>query len=106
MYYHKILDTLYVGSQPQTPDDINRLVNEEGVKAVLNLQQDHDISYWGIDIQPIIARCHELGVAHYRRPVSPVPFPAFNPGSNFQATVQVLHCHRVSTLCGVEGTSC
>lgn len=68
MYYTRIDEDLIVGSQPQSPKDIEHLVRKEGVGAILNLQQDHDIAYWNIDISPIIHRCNELGVRHYRRP--------------------------------------
>lgn len=70
MYYTRIHLQLIVGSQPQSPEDIDHLVNVEGVSTILNLQQDHDIGYWGIDIEKIRKRCEEVGVKHYRRPVS------------------------------------
>ena len=62
-----------MGSQPQTVVDIDRIYNEEGVRAILNLQQDKDIEYWGIDINPITKRCEELGIVYMRNPVSPDP---------------------------------
>eukprot|EP00899_Mesostigma_viride_P002512 jgi/Mesvir1/12261/Mv00476-RA.1 len=68
IYYTTILDNLIVGSQPQSPADIDMLVNEEGVTAVLNLQQEEDIRYWGVDIAAVGWRCHELQVPLIRRP--------------------------------------
>ncbi|CAM6117006.1 unnamed protein product [Calypogeia fissa] len=68
MYYTRITPTLIVGSQPQSPSDIEKLFQDEKVGAVLNLQQDKDVEYWGIDLQSIIRRCEELGVWHIRRP--------------------------------------
>jgi hypothetical protein len=70
IYYTRILDNVLVGSQPQTPADIDRLHNEEGVRAILNLQQDKDIEYWGVDINSITKRCEELGIVYMRNPVS------------------------------------
>eukprot|EP00897_Mesotaenium_endlicherianum_P006226 jgi/Mesen1/5631/ME000282S04777 len=68
MYYTRITENLIVGSQPQSSEDIDRLFFDEGVAVVLNLQQDHDIQYWGININSIKHRCDQLGVRHYRRP--------------------------------------
>lgn len=70
MNYTLITDNLIVGSQPQKPEDIDHLNKEENVAYILNLQQDKDVEYWGIDLKSIIRRCHELGIGHMRRPVS------------------------------------
>ncbi|XP_030540388.1 phosphoglucan phosphatase LSF2, chloroplastic isoform X2 [Rhodamnia argentea] len=68
MNYTLITDNLIVGSQPQKPEDIDHLKHEENVAYILNLQQDRDIEYWGIDFQAILRRCQELGIQHIRRP--------------------------------------
>ncbi|TKY73923.1 Phosphoglucan phosphatase LSF2 [Spatholobus suberectus] len=68
MNYTLITDYLIVGSQPQKPEDIDHLKKEEGVAYILNLQQDKDVEYWGIDLQSIIRRCRELEISHMRRP--------------------------------------
>ncbi|XP_010252103.1 PREDICTED: phosphoglucan phosphatase LSF2, chloroplastic [Nelumbo nucifera] len=68
MNYTLITDNVIVGSQPQKPDDIDHLIQEENVAYILNLQQDKDIEYWGIDIESIVGRCKELGICHMRRP--------------------------------------
>ncbi|OWM87370.1 phosphoglucan phosphatase LSF2, chloroplastic isoform X2 [Punica granatum] len=68
MNYTLITDNLIVGSQPQKPDDIEHLNQEESVAYILNLQQDGDIEYWGIDFQSILKKCQELGIQHIRRP--------------------------------------
>lgn len=68
MYYTRIIDGLIVGSQPQTPEDVDRLYEDEGVRAILNLQQDRDIEYWGIDFPAITKRCDELGIQYMRAP--------------------------------------
>ncbi|KAJ0975511.1 hypothetical protein J5N97_017476 [Dioscorea zingiberensis] len=68
MNYTIISDNLIVGSQPQKPEDIEYLKEEEKVAYILCLQQDEDIEYWGIDIQAIAGRCKELDILHMRRP--------------------------------------
>ncbi|QHN97037.1 Phosphoglucan phosphatase LSF2 [Arachis hypogaea] len=67
--YTLITDNLIVGSQPQKPKDIDHFKKEEGVTYILNLQQDKDVEYWGIDLKSITRRCHELDVRHMRRPI-------------------------------------
>lgn len=69
MNYTLIRDELIVGSQPQKPEDIDHLKKEENVAYILNLQQDKDIEYWGIDLDSIVKRCKDLGIRHMRRPV-------------------------------------
>lgn len=69
MNYTLITNSLIVGSQPQKTEDIDHLKHEENVAYILNLQQDKDIEYWGIDLQSIIKRCQELEILHMRRPV-------------------------------------
>lgn len=72
MNYNLIMENLIVGSQPQKPEDIDHLKEEQNVAYILNLQQDGDIAYWGIDLESIIERCKQLGVRHMRRPVSKI----------------------------------
>ncbi|XP_060181738.1 phosphoglucan phosphatase LSF2, chloroplastic isoform X2 [Lycium barbarum] len=68
MNYTLITENLIVGSQPQKIEDIDHLKKEENVAFILNLQQDKDIEYWGIDLHSIIRRCSEVGIHHMRRP--------------------------------------
>lgn len=76
MYYTRITEKLVIGSQPQSPNDIEQLFHGEGVASIVNLQQDHDIAYWGMDIGPIMQRCQELGIQYHR-----VPAIDFDPHS-------------------------
>lgn len=69
MNYTLIREELIVGSQPQKAEDIDHLKQEENVAYILNLQQDKDIEYWGIDLESVVTRCKELGIRHMRRPV-------------------------------------
>ncbi|KAK4486753.1 hypothetical protein RD792_006672 [Penstemon davidsonii] len=68
MNYNLITENLIVGSQPQKVEDIDHLKEEQNVGYILNLQQDKDVEYWGIDLESIINRCKELGIRHMRRP--------------------------------------
>lgn len=68
MNYTLITEDLVVGSQPQKAEDIDHLKMELNVGYILNLQQDKDVEYWGIDLKSIIMRCGELGICHMRRP--------------------------------------
>ncbi|XP_073043071.1 phosphoglucan phosphatase LSF2, chloroplastic isoform X2 [Primulina eburnea] len=52
----------------QKAEDIDHLKEEQKVGYILNLQQDGDIEYWGIDLQSIIKRSTKLGIRHMRRP--------------------------------------
>jgi len=70
MNYTIISDRLIVGSQPQKPEDIDHLKEEEKVAYILCLQQGKDVEYWGIDFHAIVNRCKEVGIRHMRRPVS------------------------------------
>ncbi|KAK6929551.1 Dual specificity phosphatase, catalytic domain [Dillenia turbinata] len=78
MNYTLITENLIVGSQPQKPDDIDHLKYGEDVAYILNLQQDKDIEYWGIDFNSILRRCTELGICHMRSPGRKAQ-SAFNP---------------------------
>ena len=60
-----------MGSQPQKPEDIDHLKSNENVAYILNLQQDKDIEFWGIDFDSISKRCEQVGMCHMRRPVRP-----------------------------------
>ncbi|KAL2558289.1 Phosphoglucan phosphatase LSF2 [Forsythia ovata] len=68
MNYTLITENLIVGSQPQKVEDIDHLKADQNVSYILNLQQDRDVEYWGIDLPSIIKRCKELGIRHMRRP--------------------------------------
>lgn len=68
MNYTLITEKLIVGSQPQKAEDVDHLKEEENVAYILNLQQDKDIEYWGIDLQSVVDRCQQIGIRHMRRP--------------------------------------
>ena len=71
MNFTRILPELIVGSCLQTPADLDRLVEEEGVTTVLNLQRDPDMEYFDLDVAPIVARARDRGdVRHIRFPIT------------------------------------
>ena len=47
--FNQVLPTVYVGSFPQTPRDIDRLDRELGITGVLNVQTDEDYAIQGCD---------------------------------------------------------
>lgn len=70
MSYTRIAPHIILGSQPQCPEDVTRLREEEGVGAILNTQEDKDVAYWKVDLPAVTRRCQELGVEHHRRPAA------------------------------------
>ena len=76
MNYTVITDRLIVGSQPQKPEDIDYL-KDENVGHILCLQQDKDIDYWGIDFESITQRCKRVGLHHMRKPVCALSLDLF-----------------------------
>jgi len=76
MNYTRILDGtrshpgLIVGSCLQTPEDAERLRNDEKVRAVLCLQQDKDMAYFDLDIMPVLGGCEAVGIDHFRSRVN------------------------------------
>lgn len=69
MYYTHITPNIIVGSQPQSAHDVEILFRDHNVGAILNLQQDKDVQYWGIDINSVVRKCKDLGILHMRKPV-------------------------------------
>ena len=66
MNYTRILDDLIVGSCLQTEDDVDTLVGE-GVSTVMCLQENSDMEYFSLDIDPVRARCSSLGTIDHVR---------------------------------------
>lgn len=68
LYYHEIVDNLICGSQPRNSDDVQYLHDNERVTTILNLQQDKDLQYWGVDFGALHQRASQLGMRLVRRP--------------------------------------
>ncbi|GAX75733.1 hypothetical protein CEUSTIGMA_g3176.t1 [Chlamydomonas eustigma] len=68
--YNRVLPDLIVGSCLQTPADVDRLAEQEGVKVVYCLQEDCDMEYFNLDVSKIQERCEERGdIKHVRFPI-------------------------------------
>ena len=72
MDYDQVLPRVFVGSYPASLEDIDRLVRDAGITAVLNLQTDEDADYLNVDGACLAAHYHRrAGAAHagqQRRP--------------------------------------
>ena len=66
LYYHYITTDLVVGSQPQTPDDIKYLSEEEDVAVILSLQQEKDLEYWGVNGADLLEAADTHGVKYIK----------------------------------------
>lgn len=68
MDYSEILPGLFVGSFPQSKDDVERL-HRAGVTAVLNLQTDDDMRHFNLDWNSLEAHYGARGMELRRVPV-------------------------------------
>lgn len=68
LYYHEVATNLLCGTQLRNPQEVQQLHREEKITTVLNLQQDKDIEYWGIDFDAVRRQSEQLQVKHIRRP--------------------------------------
>ena len=64
---------LFCGSQPQSPEDIQRLRDDVGIGTVVNLQQDKDFAYWNVDFGAYQHRASQIGLDIIRCPVRCLP---------------------------------
>jgi protein-tyrosine phosphatase len=69
MDYDQILPQLFVGSRPRIVGEIDELVHEAGITAVLNLQTDEDMSWYDIDWQNLEAHYLKTEIEVVRFPV-------------------------------------
>lgn len=85
MNYNRITDDLIVGSCLQTPADVDALAEREGVRTVLNLQEDSDMDWFSLDLAPIRARAAERGdvdhLRHWVRDFDPFSLRLRLPGA-------------------------
>jgi hypothetical protein len=65
----QILPNLFVGSYPQSSRDINCLKQDYGISAVLNLQSDDDLVYWGLTWDSLETDYQKVGLEVQRVPV-------------------------------------
>lgn len=105
MNYTRILDDLIVGSCLQIAADVDYLTANENVRTILSLQEDCDMDYFALDLNPIINRCNSKGnsVDHIRHrirdfdPISlrielPGAVAAFAQSASKQGGTAYVHC--------------
>ncbi|KDD76273.1 hypothetical protein H632_c288p0 [Helicosporidium sp. ATCC 50920] len=68
MNFTRILPHIVVGSCPQNRADVARLAEEEGVQAILCLQEDCDAEHFGFSLRTIAEACEARGVRHLQVP--------------------------------------
>jgi protein-tyrosine phosphatase len=69
VYYVQILPTLFLGSQPRSAEEIDRLREELGITAVCNLQTDDDMRAVNVVWEPLDAHYRTSGIKLCRVPV-------------------------------------
>lgn len=69
MDYSCILENLFVGSCPRSTTDIDLLIRDYGITAVLCLQTDEDIRYLSLDFERIQASYTSYGITLKRVPI-------------------------------------
>ena len=69
MNHSQVLPRLFVGSCPESPEDIDRLRREAGITAVVNLQTEGDLDHWDIDWPRLQAHYRKVGIEVRRVPV-------------------------------------
>lgn len=68
--YNRIIPDLIVGSCLQTAADVDHLADHESVSTIFCLQEDSDMAYFNLDLDPILQRCQERGdIKHVRFPI-------------------------------------
>jgi protein-tyrosine phosphatase len=60
---------MFVGPSPQSPRDIDQLKRDHKISAVLNVQTDDDMAYWGIDLATLETHYRKLKIEVRRIPV-------------------------------------
>ena len=86
--YDQILPNLYVGTYPETTQDVQELKDRRGVTAVLNLQTDEDFRVRGIDWPKMEKIYRKLGIQVARVPM--LDFDREDQREHLSEAVQVL----------------
>ncbi|MBI4850487.1 MAG: dual specificity protein phosphatase family protein [Acidobacteria bacterium] len=69
IHFNRILPNLYVGTVPKTFDDVERLIREAGISAVINLQTDDDFEWYQVDWPKIQQYYEKRNIEFVRKPV-------------------------------------
>eukprot|EP00271_Cylindrocystis_brebissonii_P010217 TRINITY_DN26343_c0_g1_i1.p1 TRINITY_DN26343_c0_g1~~TRINITY_DN26343_c0_g1_i1.p1 ORF type:complete len:425 (+),score=71.89 TRINITY_DN26343_c0_g1_i1:91-1365(+) len=101
MNFARVLPDLIVGSCLQSPEDAERLRSEESVSTVFCLQQDSDLDYFGLKLQPVIDKVEQLeGMYHIRHEIRD-----FDPFSlRVELPLAVAKLHRALRGSGSNGS--
>jgi hypothetical protein len=65
----EITPSLLIGTCPMTPDDLGLIRRAGGASAVLSLQHDQCLAYWGIDYGALCTHAMSLGLRVCRSPM-------------------------------------
>jgi len=65
----EITPTILIGACPMAPADVERIHREGGCAALLSVQHDDCLGYWGIDEAALRDRGRALGLRMQRRPM-------------------------------------
>jgi hypothetical protein len=71
----EITPRILVGTCPMTTADLERIVAETGVSAVLSVQHDDCLAYWDIDYLEMRAQGEDLGLRMARSPMRDFDIP-------------------------------
>ncbi len=69
MDYNNITPRLWIGSSPRGVDEINHMVSEARISAILSLLTDQDLERFGVDGLHIQSHCFRRGIELHRMPV-------------------------------------
>jgi len=67
--WNEITPHIVIGTCPMRPDDLVRIRKEAEVSALLSLQHDDCLAYWGIDYSQMQGKAAEIGLALRRWPI-------------------------------------
>jgi hypothetical protein len=88
MDFDQILPYLHLGSCPMNVGDVDCLIRQLRITAVLNLQTEEDFVYLDIDWEAMVGYYDELGIELRRVPI--IDFNTDDLRRNLRRAVQVL----------------
>eukprot|EP00884_Botryococcus_braunii_P006205 jgi/Botrbrau1/15586/Bobra.0288s0005.1 len=88
LYYHQVHPNLFCGTQLRTTAEVDHLRDIEGIGMILNLQENKDFHYWGVDFHAIYHHAQYRGVHIVRRPA--VDFDPHSLRKSLPVTVRLL----------------
>jgi protein-tyrosine phosphatase len=67
--WNDVTKDIVIGTCPMRPDDLIRIQKEAKVSAILSLQHDDCLTYWGIDYLQMQHKAAEIGLTLVRTPI-------------------------------------